>query len=266
MWEIATPSELNQYPAITMAGFRDRSGDVVDLQVIPYPAVTVVFDLGPGLVVDDTRGCSWRGSIAAGLAPGSVRGHGRDMECIQIRLSPLAAPAMLGIGPALGTAVVSLEDVWGRDASRIEDQLRSASSWETRFSVIEAAFARHHNPRWVVEPEIVYAWTEMARLRGQARVEQLATAVGWSRKRLWARFRSEIGMTPKLASQLIRFDYAVHDLAAGRSPARVAVENGYADQSHLHRQVVSFAGLTPVSVAEAPWLAVDDVAWPSPTS
>jgi methylphosphotriester-DNA--protein-cysteine methyltransferase len=103
----------------------------------------------------------------------------------------------------------------------------------------------------------------MVRSRGQVRVEELATETGWSRKRLWSRFRSQIGLTPKRAARLVRFDHAAHRLAAGHSPALVAADSGYADQSHLHHDVVAFAGMTPTSVAAAPWLAVDDIAWPS---
>jgi AraC-like DNA-binding protein len=44
----------------------------------------------------------------------------------------------------------------------------------------------------------------------------------------------------------------------------VAAESGYADQSYLHRDVMAFAGVTPTVMAVAPWLAVDDVAWPVP--
>jgi hypothetical protein len=38
---------------------------------------------------------------------------------------------------------------------------------------------------------------------------------------------------------------------------------GYVDQSHLHRDVVAFAGATPAAIAVAPFLAIDDVAWPA---
>jgi transcriptional regulator GlxA family with amidase domain len=100
--------------------------------------------------------------------------------------------------------------------------------------------------------------------RGRVRVEHLAAEVGWSRKRLWSRFRSQIGLTPKRAAQLIRFDHAAHRLAADHSAALVAAESGYVDQSHLHRDVMAFAGVTPTTVAVAPWLAVDDVAWAAP--
>jgi hypothetical protein len=43
----------------------------------------------------------------------------------------------------------------------------------------------------------------------------------------------------------------------------VAAERGDADQSHLHREVMAFAGVTPTAIAVAPWLAVDPVAWAS---
>ncbi len=63
--------------------------------------------------------------------------------------------------------------------------------------------------------------------------------------------------------KLVRFDHAAHRLVAGEGAARVAADAGYADQSHLHRDVVAFTGVTPATVAAEPFLAVDDIAWPS---
>jgi AraC-like DNA-binding protein len=248
-----------------MAGFRDRATDPVDLRVVPYPAVTVVVDFGDGLlVVDDVSGRQQRGSVVAGLAPGSLRGLGRDIECLQIRLSPVVAHAVLGDSPQLGGSVVALDDLWGRDVTRTQEQLRAAVSWDDRFAIAEAALGRRHEAGRAVDPEIAFAWGQMVKSRGRVRVDQLAAELGWSRKRLWSRFRSQIGLTPKRAAQLVRFDHAAHRLAAGHSAARVAAESGYVDQSHLHREVMAFAGVTPTAVAVAPWLAVDDVAWAAP--
>ena len=264
VWDIAVPSRPGPMAGVSMAGFRARSTDLVDLQVVPYPAVTLVIDLCDGIVVDDASGQPKRGSVVAGLAPGGVRGRGRGIECLQVRLSPVVAHAVLGACSELGGTVVALGDLWGRDAARTQEQLRAARSWDDRFAIAEAALARRLEAGRAVDPEVTFAWRQMAATQGRVRVERLAAETGWSRKRLWSRFRSQIGLTPKRAAQLVRFDHAAHRLAAGHSAALVAAESGYADQSHLHRDVMTFAGVTPTAVAIAPWLAVDDIAWAAP--
>jgi AraC-like DNA-binding protein len=168
---------------------------------------------------------------------------------------------VLGASAELGETAVTLDDLWGNDAVISQDQLRASGSWAERFAIAEAALVRRCQAGRAADPEVAFAWRQMVTSRGQVRVEGLAAEAGWSRKRLWSRFRSQIGLTPKRAAQLIRFDHAAHRLAAGDSAALVAAETGYTDQSHLHRDVMAFAGVTPTAVAGAPWLAVDDIAW-----
>jgi AraC-like DNA-binding protein len=247
-----------------MAGFATRVKDLVDLQVVPYPAVTLFVDLGDGVLVDHASGQQQRGSLAIGLAPSGVRGRGRHIECLPVRLSPVVAHAVLGASSELGETVAALDDLWGRDAVRTQEQLRAARSWDERFAITEAALARRHQAGRPADPEVAFAWRQMVANRGRVRVGPLAAEAGWSRKRLWSRFQSQIGLTPKRAAQLIRFDHAAHRLAAGHNAALVAAESGYTDQSHLHREVKTFAGVTPTVVAAAPWLAVDDIAWAAP--
>src|SRR4029453_9677761 len=201
VWDIATPSRPGRLPGVSMAGFSDRAKDLIDLQAVPYPAATLVIDLGPGLVVDHASGQGKRGSLAAGLAPGSVRVHGRDIECLQIRLSPVVAHAVLGASPELGGTVVGLDDLWGRDATRTEEQLRAAASWDDRFVIAEAALARRHEAGRAVDAEVAFAWERIVASRGQVRVDQLAGEVGWSRKRLWTRVRSQSGLPPQPAAR-----------------------------------------------------------------
>ncbi|MFD8001863.1 helix-turn-helix domain-containing protein [Streptomyces mirabilis] len=265
IWDIATPSRPGLLPGVSMAGFRARTTEFVDLSVIPYPAVTVLVSLGDEpLTVDDINGRQRNGSVVVGLLPSGLRGRGRDIESLQVRLSPVIAHAVLGVSSELGGTMVSLDDLWGRDAARTQEQLRAARSWDDRFAIAEAAFVRRQEAGRAIDPEVAFVWRQMVTNLGGVRVERLAGEVGWSRKRLWSRFRAQIGLNPKRAAQLVRFDQAAHRLAAGHSAARVAAEIGYVDQSHLHRDVMAFAGVTPTAVAVAPWLAVDDVAWAAP--
>ncbi|NNC13168.1 helix-turn-helix transcriptional regulator [Planctomonas sp. JC2975] len=245
-----------------MAGFRAQRS-IGDLQVVPYPAVTLFLDLGDAPVhVDDGDGRTLSGSVAIGLAPKSLRGHGSDVECLQVRLSPLLAHA-IGMPSEFGSAA-AVTDVWGRPAARLESRLRHASSWEQRFALVAEAVASLASGSGARDPEVAQAWRRLVVSHGSARVEALAAEVGWSRKRLWSRFRAQTGLTPKGAGRLIRFDRAVHRLARGSAPGTVAAEVGYADQSHLSREVADFTGSTPSAIATAPWLDVDDVAWRNP--
>lgn len=265
VWEVVRPDRPSRVTGVSMAGFRDRGMSAAGHRVIPHPAVrlALVFGAGP-LVVDDAGSRRQRGSVVAGLAPGAVRVSGENFEGVQVRLSPVVAHAILGASPAdLDSAVVALDDLWGREAARIREQLGEVSSWEERFALTEALLTRRRETGAPVDPEVARAWDQIVTDRGLVRVDKLAAEVGWSRKRLWARFRSQIGLSPKRAAKLVRFDHAAHRLAAGEGAARVAVEVGYADQSHLHRDVVAFTGVTPATVAGEPWLAVDDIAWTS---
>jgi AraC-like DNA-binding protein len=266
--DIAVPRPSCRLPGISMAGFRQRVPALVDIAMVAHPSVTLIVDLSEGEgIVYDTHGRHERGSVVVGLLPGELRAAGRVGECLQIRLEPVAAAAVLGASTELSGTAVSLEDVWGRDAGRAEDRLRAAASWDERFTIAAEIFGRRLDARPPVDPEVAHTWRRTLTSRGRVRVDGLADEVGWSRKRLWSRFRSQLGITPKRAAQLVRFDHAAHLLAAGHVPASVATASGYVDQSHLHREVKTFTGLTPAAVAAAPWLAIDDVAWPasSPT-
>jgi AraC-like DNA-binding protein len=261
VWDIATPSGPGRLAGVSMAGFVDQANNLVDLQVVPYPAVTLVIDIGDGVVVDDVSGRQQRGSVVAGMAPGVVRGRGREIECLQIRLSPVVAHGVLGPPAELSGTVVTLEDLWGRAGVLLQDQLRAARAWEDRFAIAETALGRRYESGRTVAAEVAYAWRQMIASQGRVRIDGLADEVGWSRRRMWSRFSAQIGLGPKRAAQLIRFDHAAHRLAAGHSAATVAVESGYADQSHLNREAMAFTGTTPTAIAAAPWLAVDHVAW-----
>jgi AraC-like DNA-binding protein len=249
-----------------MAGFRQRIPAVWDITMVAHPSVTLLVDLSEGEgPVYDTHGRVQRGSVVVGLLPGDLRAAGRArVECLQIRLEPAAAAAVLGESTELTGTVVSLEEVWGREAGRAEDRLRAAASWDERFAITAEVVGRRPAGRRI-DPEVAHAWRRMLTSRGRLRVDDLADEVGWSRKRLWSRFRSQLGITPKRAARLVRFDQAVHLLAVGHPPASVATESGYVDQSHLHREVNAFTGLTPTAVATAPWLAIDDLAWQAPS-
>ena len=78
------------------------------------------------------------------------------------------------------------------------------------------------------------------------RVRALAVELGWSPRRLIDRFRDHLGLPPKAAARVIRFNRAVTALNSGTPDiAQVAAACGYADQAHLARDVRALGGVTP---------------------
>ena len=86
------------------------------------------------------------------------------------------------------------------------------------------------------------------------------------------RFRHQLGVSPKAYARLLRFEHARALLSQPERPrtlADVAMEAGFYDQSHLTRDFVALAGMTPGAYAARAGLApevrfVQDVEPPAP--
>lgn len=243
--DFAGPAEGGGVGAAIL-GFRTGEGQGLDLRVAAAPAVTVVIGFGDaGFVVDDAVGRQRLTGLVAGPALEAMRVRSERAECIEIRLSPVRAYSLLGVSPRdLGRGVQEWEELWGEPARRLRAELSAASDWDERFALTKS-FLTRSDLRREPDSEVIACWNDILAARGQVRVADLARSCGWSRKRLWSRFESQIGLTPKRAAMLVRFRCAVDGLLARRSAAEVAAEGGYADQAHLHRDVSIFAGSTP---------------------
>lgn len=259
------PVRSSRLAGARMAGFRGQALEPTDLRAIPHPAVTLAIDFGAEeLTVDGATAQPHGGGVAAGLGFEATRVRGSGFECVQVRLCPTIAYTVLGVSPVdLSGPMIGLTDLWGREVAPVRELLSRSVTWTDRFTVTEDLLLRRYERGRPAHPEVVWAWHEIMASRGLVRVDRLADQLGWSRQRLWSRFRSQIGLSPKCAAKLVRFDHAARSLAAGQDAARVASNSGYTDQSHLHRDVVQFAGMTPASLAGEPFLAVDDIAWGS---
>ena len=249
-----------------MAGFRIRAGTPVELRAIPHPAVTVAVEFGDRAFEITGPAHRMRSTtLAAGLGFAAFRVRADGVACVQLRLSPLAAHAALGVPLAeLGGGLVPLDDLWGGGAARLRDRLHHTRTWPERFALLHTELAGRRHAGRAVDPEVAFVWRRIMASRGRARIADLAAGTGWSRQRLSSRFAAQLGLSPKRAAMLVRFDHAVHRLARGHAPARVAADTGYTDQSHLHHDIRAFTGTTPAVAATESWLAADDRAWPTP--
>ncbi|WP_353358023.1 helix-turn-helix domain-containing protein [Intrasporangium sp. DVR] len=183
------------------------------------------------------------------MTPRSVV-SGATFECLEIQLSPLLARALLDVHPAeLGRPLVALDDIWGADAERLRNRIIDAASWAERFDLVHAMLtkrlARHSDATHRPDPVAGDAWRRIVRSGGHLPIGTLPGQYGVGRTQFWKRFREEVGLSPKQAARIVRFDRALRLLGAGAGLAEVAAEAGYSDQPHLNREFADLAGLSP---------------------
>lgn len=190
-------------------------------------------------------------SFTAGLHQAAVlTEHDGYSHGMQVSLSPPGAHALLGNPMAeLADRTVDLEDVLGRQARELPELLSAVGTWSERFRLLDSVLKARLVDATPPSKPVVWAWSRLTQTRGRVPVGELVAELGWSRKRMAARFREEIGLAPKSLARLLRFEYARMLLARGdlSSLAQIAYDSGYYDQSHLSTEVHRITGMTPAT-------------------
>jgi AraC-like DNA-binding protein len=189
-------------------------------------------------------------SFVAGLHDAAVLSeHQGKADGMQINMSPPAAARLFRIGMhELARLIVPLEDVF--DAELVE-RLAEAEHWEARFELIEQELGTRFATAPPRSPGVEWAWSRLRQTHGLLRIEALCEELGWSRRRLAAQFRNEVGLPAKTAARLIRLERAKELGATGVAWAEVAYECGYYDQSHLVNEFRAITGATPTAFVAA---------------
>jgi AraC-like DNA-binding protein len=253
-WEVARReprAELRPYLLGAPEGWKQLRGEPSSLREVPFPGVPLILNLGPPWEIEDpgTRP-QRRDSFVAGMhaAPSIVRGSS-SWGCLELRLTPLGAHRFLGLPMhELANITVELEDLLPR-AGELTTRLREAYSWAERFDLVEAVLAHRLADSLPPSPGVEWSWHRLRRTGGRASISELATELGWSHRRLIARFRQQIGLAPKTVARVLRFDRAVAALGSSHSRglAEIAFDCGYFDQAHLNRDFRELAGTTPTA-------------------
>jgi AraC-like DNA-binding protein len=258
-------------------GYRQRGVPPARHRGLPSPFLTLIITLDEPLVMlahpDPRQPPGNFGALLGGLhsAPALIT-HDGAQSGIQVALRPLGARALLGL-PAGELAELDLpaETVLGGACAELRARTVAATSWPERFAILDEILLRRAGSAGAARspaPEVAWAWRQLLASGGTVRIADLAAGTGWSDRHLTGRFRTEIGLTPKAAARVIRFDRARHLMirhaqsisGAAPAPARSARDGyrladlaaacGYFDQAHLAREFRSLAGCPP-----SQWLA-----------
>jgi AraC-like DNA-binding protein len=191
-----------------------------------------------------------------------------DRRFMVVRFTPLGAHLFFRLSmDSLTDRAVLLEQIDPEIASLVSDHVMVARGWAERFDAMERLIGSRV-ARYAAPPYIERAWNGLVRTWGQTPVGSLAADAGCSHRHLIQQFRTCIGLSPKKAAMLLRFnrsiDAVTHDGPAdsprkpyleGSAPsgtdaprgrwAQIAAECGYFDQSHFIHEFRAFAGAKP---------------------
>jgi AraC-like DNA-binding protein len=194
-------------------------------------------------------------SFVAGLHDGFViTEHGGRQAGVEVRLSPLGAYRLLGVPSSeFAQRVVEIDALGSRPLAELAERLASAPDWPARFDLLDVEFLRWATEGPEADPAVRWAWRQLVSAHGNTSVSVLAEEIGWSRRHFGARFRHHVGLAPKPAGRVLRFNRAVRLLIAdgAASVSEVAAACGYADHSHLVRDFHDLAGCTPTALVGA---------------
>jgi AraC-like DNA-binding protein len=169
---------------------------------------------------------------------------------LELWLAPLGAYTLLGLPmDTLSNQTVDLVDVLGASGRRLTERLRETPSWPQRFALLDQFLLRRLDRGPRPSPEVGWAWRRLVATGGAVPIGRLADEVGWSHRHLIAKFRQQVGLRPKTAARLVRFDGVLRHLDSNPRLdwGQLAADAGYADQAHLIRDFRQFTGTTPTA-------------------
>ncbi|WP_169927940.1 helix-turn-helix domain-containing protein [Labilithrix luteola] len=189
----------------------------------------------------------------------------------RLSFRPGAARTLLGVVASdLANRMVSVDDLWGNRATRLREALHVAGRNEdAAVRVLESVLLERLETSRDVQAathgmQLAHRALEALDCDDPSSVNDLASRLGVSERRLRQFFSDEIGVSPKRMARIARIRRAVSRV--GRVGwARLAADTGFYDQAHLNAEFRALLGVSPTNFARgnlplpAPLHALRDV-------
>lgn len=195
-----------------------------------------------------------RGAALQGPSTGPVLvDPAQQRAVVWVAFRTAGAHPLLGVPlSAVRDQLVGLDDLWGGDGAVLRERLLTAMAAggpQACLRELEGALLARAATDAGPDPAVRAA---AARLDRGASVRSAADQLGWTPRRLTARFDVQMGLSPKRYARVRRFQRLlarVNASAAGPDWALLAAEGGYHDQAHLIHEFRALAGMTPTAYA-----------------
>ncbi len=263
-WAIRSSHPVLQPLVSRYIGYRQDNVALSMHRGLPSRHVTLIISLqDPVRMLDRTGSVEMQGLVGGLRTKPALIRQDRTQCGIHLELQPFGVRTLFGFSAAeLTDRIVGLDDLGWPALAELPGRLTSALTWTERFDILDDVLAERAAEPLPVAAELGEAWRRLLRTGGLTHIADLANEIGWSRRHFGERFRAELGLAPKQAARILRFERAGALLRRGHLDlANLAVECGYYDQAHLSNEWRTLAGCSPRTwiTEELPFLQDDSV-------
>ena len=211
----------------------ETDGDAVQ-RIVPDGRPELIVNLG--VPFEAFRAGEWRRQPRAFL-------HGQLTGPLLVRPS--------GLGHIVGARFQPHGAAWifGFPMDQIVDDILAQDIHAATVEELEAALLSRLHFRDAAIAEAVRRLIETPDLAG------LAVALNLSPRHFERRFKSQVGIAPKVFCRIQRFQRVFHEIETGGNWVQAALACGYYDQAHLVRDIREFSGETPSALLKGDELA-----------
>jgi AraC-like DNA-binding protein len=257
-WEMvhAAPDPRLGAHVLSYCSYDERTASFVRRRELPSDRVVVIVNLGEPIRVAAPGPADWS-EQAVGFVAGlhdtyALTETGGSQAGVQVDLTPTGAHLLFGLAmDELARRVVTLEELFGAAGVLFREALAEAVGWPERFALVDEFLLGLLDERRTAAPSVTRALGRLRESGGTVPVGAVAAEIGCSPRHLIARFREQVGVTPKLLARILRFQRAVAlvDARTEMGWAGIARACGYYDQAHMIRDFNQFAGDPPSEFA-----------------
>ncbi|AJS59441.1 AraC family transcriptional regulator [Paenibacillus sp. IHBB 10380] len=146
---------------------------------------------------------------------------------------------------------VFLEDIWGKEAALITEEIVSATGVLEIIEKVELILIRmlllnEFPTDGLLQTGMRYMYDQQGRMS----IRTLAEKLSYSERTIRRTFQKELGVSPKELVGIIRFQSLLHELylTTQSSFTDIAVKYGYYDQPHFIKDFKRYYGMSPNQV------------------
>ncbi|CAM1344502.1 DUF6597 domain-containing transcriptional factor [Tenacibaculum amylolyticum] len=142
---------------------------------------------------------------------------------------------------------IPLKKLFGKEGEKLEQDILEAKTTSQRINIADTFLLGLLKSKKVKDRIVKSTIKTISQYKGLLSVNELSNQANLNRRVLARKFSSNVGLSPKQLSKIIRLQTALRSLLHNEKKSLIDLtyENEYFDQSHFIKDFKEFTGMTP---------------------